>query len=248
MKLHLKMFILLFLVIVTYSSNKSLADKYFPETAPFEISLLYHKIIGTTPNFKKLAMQSPTYLDAPEIGKDIILGDQISRLKALFYALSDKKPITIVDNLSLLPSENDKNDEAFIIKEMNDGLNYIYDIEDETYIVFVRNAEKLNKVMAQSLKEKASLKRVVNSKVKIGAEIVLKPISADVKPFNYKGEDMRLILADISLLRLINNAIGEEIVQFEPIKDIPEATKMELFFNNLVKERQNSSWQNQLKD
>lgn len=235
---------LIIVLLLIVGSMPAWADEAFPETTPFEIALLYHKMIGATPDFKKLAMQSPVYLEAPEIGKDIILDNQEKHLEMLYYTLSEKKPIAIIDNFTLKRVQNKEDkSEYFLLEEMDDRLHYIYDIAGDAYIIFIRNAAELKNMYVLSPEQKSLLKRLINSKVMVGAEVVLRPVAADIKPIEYQNEPMRMILADIALLRLIDNTSGEEIIEYTPIKERPKLSKMEDFFKHLL-QSENTNAQN----
>jgi len=237
-----KRYLVICLILIA-GLTPALADEYFPETTSFEIALLYHKMIGVTPDFTQLAKQSPVYIEAPEIGKDIILEDQEKHLEMLFYTLSKNKPIAIIDNLSATRHEEDGK-EIYTLSEMDESLHYIYDLAGNAYIIFVRNASELKNLYKLSNRQRAEMQKIVNSKVKVGAEIVLKPVAADVTPVNYQNEEMHMILADISVLRLIDNSNGDEIIEYTPIKERPELSKMERFFNQIIESRKRNPWDN----
>lgn len=242
MKFFYKTLFIVLLAFVVFVPQKAYADEIFPETAPFEVSLLYHKMLGITPDFKKIAKTSPVYLSSPELGKEIILEEQISRLKVLFYALSEKTPITIIDNFSPQILKDASGNDIVKFLEVNDKFNYIYDIDDETYIVFVRNVDKINPLTILSNDQLRLFGKHIKSGHKVGVEIILSPVAADAKPFDYKGENMRLILADVSFIRFIDNSNGKVFLEIEPIKSEQKLSEMELFFNKVVKERRKSQW------
>lgn len=214
------------------------------DTLPLEIALIYHKLINSSPNFEEMAKYSPQYINSPEIGKDLILTKQANFIENLYQTIDEETPIFVIDNFIIdeikddssvadknTPSEDpDDENVLFRLPEMSIKLHYIYDFAGKTYIVFIRNAENFQILEDTPTYVQNNFLSLARRKYKVGAELRLKPVAADVKPYIKDGEPMRLILADFVLVRFIDNRNNQVLWEKIDYTENTQQSPLDLFF------------------
>lgn len=153
------------------------------------------------PNFEALVKESPTYISAPDFAKTVILNQEINVLKKTYDSLDSTSNFFIFDDFQI--KELSRMNGTFSFDSFDFNTHYTYDYDGQTYVVFIRNIDEYQQFSIRG-KSLNYISAAFTSKGHIAAEITIRPVTVDKKPFIlYDDKEASLILADIVDLKLI---------------------------------------------
>jgi hypothetical protein len=195
--------------IIPQAGDQVLFLKNYEPTHPELILMAFNKVGNLNPDFLEWAKQSPFLKTAKDIDKDAIINREANRLTQVYQTVQPDEQLVVHAKISL---DNYSTIQEFLtLNEFDSRTFFSYNIYGQNVAIVPKGMNDFHRIKFSKAEMENLLKKANTSQIE--AEILLKPIYADVKaPFNRGGKDYWLLLADIGEIRFWTKKSDPELL------------------------------------
>lgn len=195
-------------------------------TPPQNVAMIFHKLSGMPPNFKKWALMTKEYEEASKFDKVIVRDKKATDLQSSFALTSISEPIVI--NTPVYVSNYSFTNKGFLIESFREDTYFSYEYGGSDYAIVIPDLIEYQWIAVEGEKAKLIDDAAIAQKRRMRAIVYFEPKYADKSAqMTLDGKPYWLLSGKIRNIALYD-ASGEKILWEKMSKTYSDKKQREL--------------------